>query len=134
MEKLNKLTAHELIEKLNNKEIVSEEILSALEKRIKEIDSKIKAYVRLGSFDISTNTLKGLPVSIKDNICSAGYNTECCSQILTGFKPPYDATVIRKLKEAGIAVLPLKTNMDEFAFGSSTENSCYGPTHNPWNL
>jgi aspartyl-tRNA(Asn)/glutamyl-tRNA(Gln) amidotransferase subunit A len=139
---LYKLTCHELLEKLKNKETSSGEILSSLNKRIKEIDSKVKAYVRLDKLNTSTlahehtNTglLKGIPVSIKDNISTDGYDTECCSRILEGFKPPYDAMVIRKLKEAGASILNVKTNMDEFAFGSSTENSFFGPTHNPWDL
>ena len=139
---LYKLTAHQLLEKLETKETSSEEIVSAVDKRIKEVDSKVKAYVRVDKTNErtqeregrGTGLLKGIPVSIKDNICTDGYNTECCSKILQGFKPPYDATVIRKLKETGASILPLKTNMDEFAFGSSTENSFFGPTHNPWNL
>ncbi len=142
MEELNKLTAHELIEKTGNKETLSEDILGSLYKRINEIDSKVKAYVRIDKTKESANLrtcelagyLKGIPVSIKDNICTQGYNTECCSKILEGFKPPYDATVIQKLKQAGATIFAAKTNMDEFAFGSSTENSYYGPTHNPWYL
>lgn len=131
---LNKLTAGELIEKLNKKEITSQEIVASLASRIKEVDSSVKAYVRLPEAGALETILKGIPVSIKDNICTEGYNTECCSRILTGFIPPYDATVIKKLKEKGFSILSLKTNMDEFAFGSSTENSFFGPTHNPWNL
>lgn len=141
-EKLNVLTAHALLEKFSNKEINSGEVLSALNKRIQEVDSKVKAYVRLDKLGASSNLqthedagiLKGIPISIKDNICTDGFNTECCSRILQGFRPPYDATVIRKLKDSGAVILETKTNMDEFAFGSSTENSYFGPTCNPWNL
>jgi len=137
---LNTLTALDLIEKLDKKEISARDILESLEKSIKAKDAKIKAYVRSQalhlpeqSADYSKTTLKGIPIAIKDNICTEGFNTECCSKILAGFCPPYDATVIRKLKDAGAVIFPYKTNMDEFAFGSSTENSCFGPTHNPRN-
>jgi aspartyl-tRNA(Asn)/glutamyl-tRNA(Gln) amidotransferase subunit A len=138
---LNTLTALDLIKKLNKKEISVRDILESLEKNIKAEDAKIKAYVRSQALhlpeqlaDYSKTTLKGIPIAIKDNICTEGFNTECCSKILAGFRPPYDATVIKKLKDAGAFIFPYKTNMDEFAFGSSTENSCFGPTHNPRDL
>ncbi|MDD5595890.1 MAG: Asp-tRNA(Asn)/Glu-tRNA(Gln) amidotransferase subunit GatA [Candidatus Omnitrophica bacterium] len=141
MEKYN-LTAHELIEQINKKETSAQELTDSLKKRIHDVDPKVKAYVRVDHScqaanqenNASSAILKGIPVSIKDNICTDGINTECCSKILTGFKPPYDATVIKKLKAAGATIFGLKTNMDEFAFGSSTENSYFGPTHNPWDL
>ncbi len=127
------LTAAQLIERVKQKEIVFEEFYSALLDRIKEINPKVKAYVRLTDDALNTS-LKGVPVSVKDNICTEGFNTECCSKVLAGFRPPYDATVVRKIKESGNSCLSLKTNMDEFAFGSSTENSFYGPTCNPWKM
>ena len=139
--KLNELTAHKLIELLNAGSIKREDIVSCLQERIQQIDPKVKAYVRFDDNRNLTNgtrdtesPLMGIPLSIKDNICTKGCNTECCSRILRGFKPPYNATVIKKLIAAGAQILNIKNNMDEFAFGSSTENSCFGPTRNPWNL
>jgi aspartyl-tRNA(Asn)/glutamyl-tRNA(Gln) amidotransferase subunit A len=137
---LFKLTASALLDKLSRKETTPEAILTSLSQRIADTDNKVKAYIRLDQAkDARPRTdasgpLTGIPVSIKDNICTEGLNTECCSKILSGFQPPYDATVIKKLKNAGANIFPAKTNMDEFAFGSSTENSYFGPTRNPWDL
>lgn len=134
---LYNLTAHELTDKLNKKETDPGQILDSLTRRINRLDKKVKAYVRAEGKSpkcLNSSEKNGIPISIKDNICTEGQNTECCSKILAGFKPPYDATVISKLKEAGVPILDIKTNMDEFAFGSSTENSCYGATCNPWDL
>lgn len=134
---LSKLTITDLKEKLNKNQISLEDILLDLKSRISQIDIKIKGYAHLEEPILSKeprlSSLKNIPVAIKDNICVKNQLTTCASHILTGFRPPYDATVIQKLKENG-AVIFGKTNMDEFAFGSSTEHSFYGPTRNPWDL
>jgi aspartyl-tRNA(Asn)/glutamyl-tRNA(Gln) amidotransferase subunit A len=137
---LNQLTAHELLDKLKAGQVSLKAILDSLFLRINSVESKVKAYVRVKPDNVlhldyqEQGLLNGFPITIKDNICTRGLNTECCSKILQGFRPPYDATVIDKLKKSGVGIFSLKANMDEFAFGSSTENSAFGPTHNPWNL
>lgn len=135
---LNQLTAHELLKKLADKSTSAQAIQDSFCAQIKKTEKQIKAYVRVHEAKeqllISSGDLQGLPITIKDNICTQGLKTECCSKILENFIPPYDATVITKLKNVGAQIFSLKANMDEFAFGSSTENSYYGPSANPWNL
>ncbi len=136
------MTAQQLLSKIGAKSLAADAVIDGLRARIAAADQKINGYVRKDSnpFVIPASSaaaggiLRGLPVSLKDNICTEGVRTECCSRILEGFVPPYDATVVTKLKEAGASLLAVKTNMDEFAFGSSTENSFFGPTRNPWDL
>ena len=134
---LNKLTAHELLDLIKNHKTTPDEILGSIHEQIQKSDKDVKAYVRLNENKIDTKTANNqpmpIPIGIKDNMCILDQETTCSSQILKGFKAPYDATVIDKLRKSG-AVLIGNTNMDEFAMGSSTENSCYGATHNPWNL
>ncbi len=133
---LNEITAHELLDLLKQDKVSVQDIYQSITEKIKQTDHKIKAYVRLNTENNFSKLQDGgpypIPIAIKDNLCIKDMETTCCSRILKGFKPPYDATVIEKLKTSG-AIFLGHTNMDEFAFGSSTENSCYGPTHNPWN-
>jgi len=144
MNNLNSLTAHELISLINKGDISPADICYKIIDRIDNVENKLKA---LAHFDKEvvlercktlektkkSGGLWGIPIFIKDNICVKDELTTCSSNILKGFKPPYNATVINRLVDEGM-VLMGKTNMDEFAFGSSTENSCYSTTHNPWDL
>ncbi|MCK4859484.1 MAG: Asp-tRNA(Asn)/Glu-tRNA(Gln) amidotransferase subunit GatA [Candidatus Omnitrophica bacterium] len=138
MKNLNQLTAHKLLEMLKKEEITSLEIVQSLFERIEKAEDKIRAYLFWDKEKILAKAkkskqglLSGIPIAIKDNICVEGEPTGCASQILQGFISPYDATVVKNLKAKG-AILCGRTNMDEFAFGSSTENSAYQVTHNPW--
>ena len=144
---LHKLTIHELSRLLGRGEVSAVEVTSSIYERIKRLEPDVAAYVSLTEekameeargwdlrgFGDGAPVLAGIPLAVKDVICTKGIRTTCGSKILANFVPPYDATVARQLKEAG-AVLLGKTNMDEFAMGSSNENSAFGPTRNPWNL
>ena len=145
---LCELTAHELHEKLKQGEITSVELTKSVFDRIRASEDDIKAYITLTEelamkqaaeadelFKKGDDLppLTGIPVAIKDLICTKGVLTTCASQILGNFVSPYDATVMQKLHSQH-TVMVGKTNMDEFAMGSSTENSSYFNTKNPWNL
>ena len=133
---LTDLTVHELMEKVKNKELTIEEITKAYADRINEKEPEVNAFVstRLDeAIAESRNSEAGIPIGIKDNICTKGIKTTCSSKMLENFVSPYDATVITKIKEKNMPILG-KLNMDEFAMGSSTENSAIKITRNPWNL
>ena len=138
---LTSLTIPELRLQLQNGSLRSRDLLDQLARRIETVDPKLKAYLHLdlekarAAADCADITLPlgGVPIAIKDVINVEGDPCTCASQILQGYISPYDATVITKLRQAG-AVLFGRTNMDEFAMGSSTENSSWGVTRNPWDL
>lgn len=114
-----------------------DEIIQRLARRVQEIGGKTNAYISFDPQKIErahrSGPLHGVPISIKDNICIKGWETTCASKILKGHVSPYDATIIEKLRNGG-ATLFGKCNMDEFAFGSSSETSAFGPVRNPWDL
>ena len=142
-----RLTIHEAHGLLKSKKISSVELTRACLKRVEEVEGKVKALVtvtegealkqaeaadkRIAKGDI--NPLTGVPVVIKDVLCTRGVRTTCSSKMLENFVPPYNATVVEKLNASG-AVSIGKANMDEFAMGSSTEHSAFFATHNPWDL
>ncbi|MEM9444331.1 MAG: Asp-tRNA(Asn)/Glu-tRNA(Gln) amidotransferase subunit GatA [Verrucomicrobiota bacterium] len=136
-----KFTLSSLKSAYDLKELSPKEVVTSLLGRIERINPKLQAYLRVDSEDALAQAeradiskpLGGLPIAIKDNINVTGEKTTCSSKYLANFESPYDATVIRKLKEAG-AILLGRTNMDEFAMGSSCEYSAFNPTRNPWNL
>jgi len=129
---LTGLTAHELLDLIKANKASAADVCDAFRKNIERLDGQVKAIVRVSDAKPSSGAVP-LPIVIKDNMCIRGTETTCSSKILKGFRPPYDATVVEKIKKSGGAIIA-QANQDEFAFGSSTETSCYGPTYNPWNL
>src|ERR1039457_5224639 len=130
---LHQLTAHALLDLIKSGKTSAKEAYADVLGRIKAVDSKVKAYVRMVHHEPDFNGKMPVPIAIKDNLCTKGEEITCASRILKGFRSPYDAAVVEKVKKSGGAILGI-VNMDEFAFGSSCETSCYGPTFNPWNL
>ncbi|MGD2273026.1 MAG: amidase family protein, partial [Desulfobacterales bacterium] len=144
---LYELAIHQAHRLLKKKEISSVELTRSVLDRIDALDDKLGAYITVAAESAMEKArqadrlisagqgtaITGIPLAIKDLICTEGLRTTCASRILENFIPPYDATAAKKLKEAG-AVFIGKTNMDEFAMGSSTENSGLKSTRNPWKL
>lgn len=145
---ITRLTASQIREKYETKELTVPQVVKAYFEKIKADDEKIKAYITLceeeamqkaeavqKKYDAGEKLgeLAGVPIAIKDNMCTKGIRTTCASKMLENFIPPYDATVIKKINDSDAIILG-KVNMDEFAMGGSTENSAFFKTHNPINL
>lgn len=148
MNDIYRCTAHELQVLLQRREITSEEIVDSLLSRIANVDKEINAYIsvmneaalkRAREIDKRRTNgeklgpLAGIPIAVKDNMCTNGVTTTAGSKMLSNFIPPYNAYVVERIIDAGMIIIG-KTNMDEFAMGSSTETSYFGPTKNPWDL
>jgi aspartyl-tRNA(Asn)/glutamyl-tRNA(Gln) amidotransferase subunit A len=142
------LTLHEASEKLRKREVSSQELTEAVFQRVAQTDGILRSYITvcrdaaIAQAKEADNRLKqglaaspllGIPIALKDNLLTRGLRTTCASRILDNFIPPYDATAVAKVRSAG-AVITGKTNLDEFAMGSSAENSAFFSTRNPWHL
>ena len=144
---LHALTIHELQEKMKSGAVSSAELTRSVFSQIDKVEDKVHSFIRLMREEAmeqavradeqirqgDIRALTGIPIALKDIVCTRGIPTTCGSRILQNFVPPYNATVVEKLVQAG-AVFVGKANMDEFAMGSSTETSFFGPTRNPWDL
>jgi len=144
---LYSLTIHELQEKIRKGEVSAAQITESVFSRIDAVEERVHSYIRLMKDEAmlqaaqadenikkgDIKALTGIPIALKDIVCTRGIPTTCGSHILHNFVPPYNATIVEKLADAG-AVFVGKANMDEFAMGSSTETSYFGPTRNPWDL
>jgi aspartyl-tRNA(Asn)/glutamyl-tRNA(Gln) amidotransferase subunit A len=146
MTDLTSLTAAELADAMSAGETSSVEVTTQFLARIEAVDGELNSFLHVDASgavqtasDVdrrraageSLSALAGVPIAVKDLLCTVGQPTTCGSRILEGWVPPYDATVVTRLRQAGMPILG-KTNLDEFAMGSSTEHSAYGPTRNPW--
>ena len=145
--KLRELTFSEIRHGLSTGTFSSHEVVKSALDRIESVDGSLNAFIRVrdredalaeaGRIDAvrvrgeTLGPLAGVPVAVKDNISTRGLGTTCASRILAGYDPPYDATAVERLRNAG-AIIVGKTNLDEFAMGSSNENSAYGSVRNPW--